>query len=168
MNPSLLLAHGVAVRADLPLPFSLVLNGSALALLLSFVALGSLWTQPRLRRREAGRPLPRALAGVLEASELAWGLRILGLVAARYVLVALFLGPDDAANPTAGALCILVLPRRWLRGGDAVRAPVGGGTPGATACSCCAARWTGWPTPWRGSGSPRATRSRGCWLTRSG
>ena len=108
VNPSLLLAHGVAVRADLPLPFSLVLIGSALALLLSFVALGSLWTEPRLRGREAGRPLPRALAGALEAPELAWGLRILGLVAAGYVTVALFLGPDDAANPAAGALYILL------------------------------------------------------------
>ncbi len=108
VNPSLLLAHGVAVRADLPLPFSLVLIGSALALLLSFVALGSLWTEPRLRGREAGRPLPRALAGGLEAPELAWGLRILGLVAAGYVTIALFLGPDEAANPAAGALYILL------------------------------------------------------------
>ncbi len=108
VDPSLLLGHGVAVRADLPLPFALVLIGSALALLLSFVALGSLWTEPRLRGREAGRPLPRALAGVLEAPELAWGLRILGLVAAGYVAVALFLGPDDAANPAAGALYILL------------------------------------------------------------
>lgn len=108
VHPSLLLAHGVAVRADLPLPFALVLIGSALVLLLSFVALGSLWTEPRLRGREAGRPLPPAVAGVLEAPELAWGLRVLGLLVAGYVAVALFLGPDDDANPAAGALYVLL------------------------------------------------------------
>jgi hypothetical protein len=41
------LAHGVGERHDLPLPLDLVLQGAAVALLASFLALGVLWTKPR-------------------------------------------------------------------------------------------------------------------------
>ncbi|GAB2976949.1 hypothetical protein [Saccharothrix stipae] len=41
------LAHGVGARHDLPLPLDLVLQGAAVALLASFLALGLLWTTPR-------------------------------------------------------------------------------------------------------------------------
>lgn len=41
------LAHGVGARHDLPLPLDLVLQGAAVALLASFLALGLLWTRPR-------------------------------------------------------------------------------------------------------------------------
>ncbi|GAA3458509.1 hypothetical protein ACFFSW_04610 [Saccharothrix longispora] len=41
------LAHGVGARHDLPLPLDLVLQGAAVALLASFLALGLLWTEPR-------------------------------------------------------------------------------------------------------------------------
>ncbi len=51
------LAHGVGERHDLPLPLDLVLQGAAVALLASFLALGLLWTNPRFtaRTRESGR-----------------------------------------------------------------------------------------------------------------
>ncbi|MFI9817369.1 hypothetical protein [Saccharothrix variisporea] len=41
------LAHGVGESHDLPLPLDLVLQGAAVALLASFLALGVLWTKPR-------------------------------------------------------------------------------------------------------------------------
>ena len=51
--PTLLLpAHGVGSRQDLPLPFAAVVLGAAAALVVSFVALGALWREPRLGRDE--------------------------------------------------------------------------------------------------------------------
>jgi hypothetical protein len=49
------LAHGVGARHDLPLPLDLVMQGAAVALLASFLALGLLWTKPRF---EAAAPTP--------------------------------------------------------------------------------------------------------------
>ena len=43
----MILAHGVGERHDLPLPLDLVLQGAAIALLVSFLGLGLLWTKPR-------------------------------------------------------------------------------------------------------------------------
>ncbi|MGM1063868.1 hypothetical protein [Saccharothrix sp. Mg75] len=48
------LAHGVGARHDLPLPLDLVLQGAAVALLASFLALGLLWTSPRFTPAEPG------------------------------------------------------------------------------------------------------------------
>ncbi|MCE6996609.1 hypothetical protein LZG04_17625 [Saccharothrix sp. S26] len=48
------LAHGVGARHDLPLPLDLVLQGAAVALLASFLALGVLWTRPRFAAVEPG------------------------------------------------------------------------------------------------------------------
>jgi hypothetical protein len=60
------LAHGIAVRADLPIPEWLFLWAAAMVLVVSFVALAVLWPDPRLQR-EHWRPLPggvgRHLAG---------------------------------------------------------------------------------------------------------
>ena len=52
-----MLAHGVGERGDLPLPTFLFIWGVALALILSFLALGLRWPQPRLARAAVGRPL---------------------------------------------------------------------------------------------------------------
>lgn len=43
----LLPLHGIASRHDLPLPFSFVLVGAGLALVVSFVVLGVAWKRPR-------------------------------------------------------------------------------------------------------------------------
>ncbi len=60
------LAHGISLRADLPLPEWLFLWAAAMVLVVSFVALAVLWPAPRLQR-EDWRPLPgglgRQLAG---------------------------------------------------------------------------------------------------------
>ncbi|MEE3353277.1 MAG: hypothetical protein VX219_03690, partial [Actinomycetota bacterium] len=51
------LAHGVGGRTDLPLSAWQAGWSAAVALVLSFAALGLAWHQPRLRRVADGRPL---------------------------------------------------------------------------------------------------------------
>ena len=51
-------AHGLAGRADLPIPISFFAVGAAIVLVLSFVALGALWSAPRLERIPERRLLP--------------------------------------------------------------------------------------------------------------
>lgn len=58
------LAHGIGTIEDLPVPTWLFYYGAALVLVASFVALGVLWTRPRLERAR-GRPLPDWLQRVL-------------------------------------------------------------------------------------------------------
>ena len=65
----LLLAHGIGTRTDLPIPLGLAVYGSAMAVLISFAALGLLWPRSRLTGDAAGRPLPAGLERVLDARE---------------------------------------------------------------------------------------------------
>lgn len=52
-----MLAHGIGERGDLPLPLYLFTWAMVLALVISFVALGVLWTEPRLAKAAVGRKL---------------------------------------------------------------------------------------------------------------
>ncbi|HUG08868.1 MAG TPA: hypothetical protein VMP13_08245 [Acidimicrobiia bacterium] len=45
----MILAHGIGGRSDLPLPVSILVVGAAAVLVVSFVALGMLWTRPRFQ-----------------------------------------------------------------------------------------------------------------------
>ena len=56
-----LLAHGLQVKRDLPVPTWLFVWGAALVLIISFVALAVLWPKPRLEE-SPWKPLGRALA----------------------------------------------------------------------------------------------------------
>ncbi|WP_241668131.1 hypothetical protein [Pedococcus bigeumensis] len=127
-------AHGVGSREDLPLPFHLLLIGAGLALVVSFVALGALWKQPRLRR-EDGRLLPMSLALALDSAAVRGLFVIASLAIAGWTLVALVLGKDNANNPVPsvvyvwlwvglafismvfGGIWRLVNPVRWLHRG---------------------------------------------------
>lgn len=102
-----LLAHGVSSREDLPIPFAYALTGAAVALLVSFLALGLLWREPRLDPDRAGWPLPRGLERVLDGRPVRVGLRLLGVVLTAYVVLAAVFGKDDALNPTAGVVYVL-------------------------------------------------------------
>jgi hypothetical protein len=61
-----IVAHGVGGREDLPLPLDLVLQGAAVALLVSFLVLGVAWKESRFHgvepRRVRDRLVPQALA----------------------------------------------------------------------------------------------------------
>ncbi len=127
-------AHGVGSREDLPLPFHLLLIGAGLALVVSFVALGALWKQPRLRR-EDGRLLPMSLALALDSAAVRGLFVIASLAITGWTLLALVLGKDNANNPVPsvvyvwlwvglafismvfGGIWRLVNPVRWLHRG---------------------------------------------------
>jgi hypothetical protein len=57
VNAALPLLHGIGQIQDLPIPRWLFYYAASLTLIVSFVALGILWKEPRLTGREAGRPL---------------------------------------------------------------------------------------------------------------
>lgn len=88
-----LLAHGIGVRGDLPLPLWMVSYGAGFVLVLSFVALAALWPRSRFEGGMAGMrmagPLDRGVR-VLE-----WPLRLLGLLAFGLVWAAALFGPFD-------------------------------------------------------------------------
>ncbi|MEO6413676.1 MAG: hypothetical protein ABIO48_13905 [Pedococcus sp.] len=126
--------HGVGSREDLPLPFHLLLIGAGLALVVSFVALGALWKQPRLRR-EDGRLLPMPLALALDSAAVRGLFVVASLAITGWTLLALVLGKDNANNPVPsvvyvwlwvglafismvfGGIWRLVNPVRWLHRG---------------------------------------------------
>ncbi|MGC5012944.1 hypothetical protein ACLQ2R_19450 [Streptosporangium sp. DT93] len=104
----MLLAHGIGGRQDLPIPFAAALIGAILALLVSFAALGALWTEPRLGTGvRHPRPLPSPVQRVVSARAWPWFWRAAGLVAAAYFCVGLLFGPDRVENPTAGVFYVL-------------------------------------------------------------
>ena len=61
------IAHGLVVRSDLPIPEWLFGWGAALVLIVSFAALAVLWPQPRLQE-ERWRPLPWGIGRVLAST----------------------------------------------------------------------------------------------------
>ncbi|MDH2425425.1 hypothetical protein [Sphaerisporangium sp. TRM90804] len=104
----MLLAHGVGGRQDLPIPFEAALTGAILALLVSFAALGALWTEPRLGASiRYSRPLSAVFQQVASAPAWQWVWRVAGLLAAAYFCLGLLFGPDRAENPTAGVVYVL-------------------------------------------------------------
>src|SRR5438270_212700 len=79
-------------RADLPIPVSLAIYGGGTAVLISFVALGTLWPEARLGRGDHGRRLPAVVQSVVDSSITTVVVRLLALVVAAVVLVAAFIG----------------------------------------------------------------------------
>jgi hypothetical protein len=90
--------HGVGSRQDLPLPFTAVLIGAGVALVVSFVALGFLWPESSLRA-DAGRALPPVPAKLLGSPRLRALLVTVALLLTAWTLMALVFGMDDANNP---------------------------------------------------------------------
>ena len=93
----MLFAHGVGSRGDLPLPLWMFTWASALALVISFVALGVLWPRPRLANASEGRllsahPLPAAV------NVMQWLGRLAALVLFLTALWAGLFGADDTSN----------------------------------------------------------------------
>ncbi len=93
----LVLAHAVAVRADLPVPLLAVLIAGSLAVVVTFVAVGALWTTPRLRGDLAGRPLPRRLQAFLDSPVLAALMRAVTLVVSLFVVFVALFGPRETS-----------------------------------------------------------------------
>ena len=93
------LAHGIGAVKDLPLPLWLFYYAGAIVLVLSFVALGVLWTKPRLENSAWERPLPRWLQRVLLSTALRVVLGALSFGLLVLVFLAALLGePSQGAN----------------------------------------------------------------------
>ena len=89
------LAHGVGSRGDLPLPLWQFTWAATAALVISFVALGALWTEPKLSRAAEGRPVSWLTGAVSFAAPVA---RTASFVLFVLVLLAGFFGTDDPSN----------------------------------------------------------------------
>lgn len=96
----MVLAHGIGGRSDLPVPLWLAMYAGAVVVAVSFFALAMLWTTPRLRGDQAGRPLPM-LEKVVSAAITRILLKTTGVALLVVFLLAAWLGPADngRANP---------------------------------------------------------------------
>ena len=100
--------HGVGGARDLPIPASLAITAATAALVISFTVLIVAWRSPRYDARTQGRPVPSALARLVDSPGLRWTLRVLGLVVTGYLVWALVAGPDVVTNPTFGSFYVLL------------------------------------------------------------
>jgi hypothetical protein len=99
---SLVLAHGFVGRQDLPIPAWLFGWGAAVVLVVSFVALATLWPKPRLQE-EGGRALFRIPGAVdVVCGALGVGLFVLAVLAG-------LLGEQTATDNLIPALTFIVL-----------------------------------------------------------
>ncbi len=95
-------AHGaLAGRRDLPVPLWLFVFGAAAALIISFVALSALWTEPRFANRALPHAKPSWLQSVLTSRPLEWTIRIAMLMLFLVVAMASArrAGPTETIGP---------------------------------------------------------------------
>jgi hypothetical protein len=92
--------HGIASRRDLPLPFSFVVIGAVLALVISFAILIFAWRQPRFER-VGGRPV-RGLTVVVDNPVVTLIARALVLATYAWAGLAMMAGQDLLTNPIFG------------------------------------------------------------------
>lgn len=87
--PMSALAHGIVGKADLPIPVWLFSWAAAIVLVVSFVALSTLWTRPQLQTPRSRRlfKLPRGLE---------WLASLVGLALFALVLYSGFAGAQEA------------------------------------------------------------------------
>ena len=105
MVPAGVLAHGIGVRGDLPIPVWMFAYVAGAALIISFLLLGSFWPKPRLEGRFKPRPLPAATQPVTQG--LAVVLRLFGLAMFAVVLWASLAG-DLGAYATVAPVAVYV------------------------------------------------------------
>jgi hypothetical protein len=92
--------HGIASRRDLPLPFSFVVAGAVLALLISFAILIFAWRTPRFKR-VGGQGLP-GLTAVVDSPVVQLIARALVLATYAWAGLAMMAGQDLLTNPIFG------------------------------------------------------------------
>jgi hypothetical protein len=99
------LAHGaVSGRTDLPVPLWLFVFGAGTALIISFVALSTLWTEPRFEHRPVKTARPSWLQSILTNGVLEWVIRIVML--AFFVVVAMASARNASPTETIGPIVV--------------------------------------------------------------
>jgi len=73
------LAHGLGGRVDLPVPRWLFVFGAGTALIVSFVALSALWTEPKFEHRDPDPAAPTRFQTILTNRWLEWVIRLVAL-----------------------------------------------------------------------------------------
>lgn len=115
----MILGHGVGSRGDLPLPLWMFIWASAAAIMVSFLALGLLWTRPRLATAARGLQL----SGRRNAENGAGGpglglvsvLRVIGkVVALALFLLALWAGLFGSNQTDANLLPVTLYVIVWV------------------------------------------------------
>ena len=105
MVPAGVLAHGIGVRGDLPIPVWMFAYVAGAALIVSFLLLGSFWPKPRLEGCFTPRPLPAATRPATRG--LGVVLRLFGLAMFAVVLWAALAG-DLGAYATVAPVAVYV------------------------------------------------------------
>jgi hypothetical protein len=98
--------HGIASRHDLPLPFSYVVVGAAVALTVSFVVLLLAWRRPRYAR--VGGLLLPGLTRLVDHRATRAVAQLLVLLTYAWAAMALLLGQDLLTNPVFGFVYVWV------------------------------------------------------------
>ncbi|MGH2682122.1 MAG: hypothetical protein ACRDIX_02690 [Actinomycetota bacterium] len=94
-------AHGIGGRVDLPVPVWLFVWGAGAVVIVSFVALGVLWKEPRLEEAAKGRPLPEPLQALFRSPVAETVVRAGSLAVFVGVAVAAAAGQDSSAANVA-------------------------------------------------------------------
>ena len=111
LAPQAAAAHGIGGVKDLPVPVWLFYYGAAIVLVVSFVALGALWSKPVLDRAADGRTLPESLQRLLRSPLLLGVLRGLSLLVFVVVWAAAAFGAQNAFQNLAPTFVYVVF---WL------------------------------------------------------
>jgi hypothetical protein len=95
--PAAAVAHGLTGRADLPIPIWLFSWAAAAVLVVSFLSLGALWSEPRLED-DRFRPLPAAIGRGVTSRVVSVLCGAIGLGLLALVIVGGFAGQQVAAR----------------------------------------------------------------------
>jgi len=98
------LAHGIGGRTDLPVPRWLFVFGAATALIVSFVALSTLWKEPRFEGRRTRSARPSWMQAILTNRGIEWAIRVLMLL--FFVIVAMASARRASDTETIGPVVV--------------------------------------------------------------
>ena len=105
-----LIAHGISVRTDLPVPEWLFWWAAAIVLVVSFVGLASLWPEPRLQR-PAWRPLPGEIGRTLASRPVEI---VCGAIGIFLFALTVYAGFEGTQSTTANWTPIFIYVIFWL------------------------------------------------------
>jgi hypothetical protein len=88
-----ILAHGLGGRTDLPVPLWIAITAGTAAVVISFIFVAALWTEPRLKGAAAGRAVPAGAQRLADARVTRLALQTVGLVVFAAMLAVAWLGP---------------------------------------------------------------------------
>ena len=101
-------AHGLVQRANLPIPEWLFGWAAAVVLVVSFAALGLLWSRPRLEQDE-WHPLPGGVGKLIASKPVEIVAGALGVALLAVVLAAGFAGPPNSLSNFAPVFLLIVV-----------------------------------------------------------